>query len=150
MKECDLSPEILFAKGAPKVSKDKRIVFKDTKGGQSTYIALNSSCKKVCKISIDGYLINHERKKCDFGLWVENNNKLFLIELKGRRVEDAIEQLYATHRFFCANYRDENFNYSFRIVASRINAPNLKTKINQERKRGKDIKIFSQKGEENI
>ena len=129
MEVTEIRPEKLFLKGNPKISRKKRIVFKDRKGGESRYEANNPYEKKVCEITIDGMMFKGESKKCDYGLWVEELNRMILIELKGCNIEYAFKQIETTYNLFKAKYAKEDFNYSFRIVSSRIGAPNLQEKI---------------------
>ena len=143
MKGSDINPLALFAEGKPRVSKNRRIVFQDPKGCKSKYVALNPNRKKVCEIVIDGGLLK-DNKKCDYGLWVEYNNRMILVELKGRHVEDAFEQLMQTYTIFQKRFSKESFSYSLRIVASENRAPRLNEMIKRERRKGMDIIVGTQ------
>lgn len=144
MKGSDINPLALFAEGKPIVSKKRRIVFQDSKGCKSKYIALNPNERKVCEILIDGGLLKDNKKRCDFGLWVEYNNRMILVELKGRHVEDAFEQLMQTYTIFQKRFSKESFSYSLRIVASENKAPRLNERIKRERRKGMDIIVGTQ------
>ena len=85
-----------------------------------------------------------DNKKCDYGLWVEYNNRMILVELKGRHVEDAFEQLMQTYTIFQKRFSKESFSYSLRIVASENKAPRLNEMIKRERRKGMDIIVGTQ------
>ena len=140
MKGSDINPMELFAEGNPKVSQKRKIVFQDPKGCKSKYVALNPNKREVCEILIDGGLLK-DNKKCDYGLWVAHNNRMILVELKGRHVEDAFEQLMQTYAVFQKRFSKESFSYSLRIVASGNKVPRLNELIKKERKKGMDIMV---------
>lgn len=144
MKGSDINPIKLFAEGKPKVSTKRKIVFQDPKGCKSRYVAINPNERKVCEILIDGGLLKDNKKRCDYGLWVEYNNRMILVELKGRHVEDAFEQLMQTYAIFQKRFSKESFSYSLRIVASENKAPRLHERIKQEKKKGMDIIVGTQ------
>lgn len=128
--------------------KKKVIVFSDNK---STYKATNKEQKEVCEITIDGALIT-DGARCDYGLWVEDN-RLFLIELKGHDIEHACFQLLETYKYFMTHYKMERFSYKFRVIAARVRAtaPNLQTnKHKLERMAGCKVKIKTKLLEEHI
>ncbi len=144
-----MNPDELFKDGEPHTSRDKKIVCKDTRG-RSQYIAINQRLKKTCRIHIDDHLIKTAVQRCDYGLWVEEGNRMILIELKGSDVDKAYEQLKTTHTFFCKNFQEHTFTYSFRIVPTRVTTPNLQTMVKMERKKGIDLKVHELKFEEKI
>jgi len=59
--------------------------------------------------------------RCDYALIVDNSI-LYLIELKGRNLKHACEQLLATFSCFKTNYPMEKYNC--RAVVSKVVAPN--------------------------
>ena len=69
---------------------------------------------------------------------------MILIELKGRHVEDAFEQIMQTYAVFRKKFSKESFSYSLRIVASENKAPRLNERIKQEKKKGMDIIVGTQ------
>ena len=141
METTEIRPEKLFSRGNPNISRKKKIVFKDKKGGESRYEASNPDTKRVCEITIDGMMFKEENKKCDYGLWVEESNRMILIELKGCNIEYAFKQIETTYNLFKIKYEKEKFHYSFRIVASRFGAPNLQERLKQYKKKGRDIQV---------
>lgn len=80
-----------------------KIVFKENK---SKYSAINKSKKYVYKLKIDkGMLKDHKGLKCDCGLYIEKEQVLILIELKGVDVEKAFNQVLKTYEWLY-NYSD--------------------------------------------
>ncbi len=144
-----MNPDELFKDGVPYTSCDKKIVCSDRKS-RSKYVALNGSCKKTCRIHIDGDLMKGKTKRCDFGLWVEEGNRMILIELKGSDVDTAYRQLQSSLGFFHSKFRREGFVYSLRIVPTRVTTPNLQTMVKMERKKGVDLLVHSVCLEERI
>ena len=139
-----IDPSQLFIGGSPEVSRNKKISCKDEKS-ISKYVAENPDEKLNCKIRIDNGLIKDNKdksvKRCDYGLWVEDGNRMILIELKGSDVNKAVEQLFSTHDYFKSHFGSEKFSYSFRIVPTRVSVPNLKEREKQFKKliKGCDI-----------
>ena len=74
------------------------IVISDKKSTQWTFRNPTKRC--VCLIQIDGCVIeNQEVKKCDYLFLVcgqKNEKSAFLVELKGKKLEHALEQLLST------------------------------------------------------
>ena len=55
----------------------------------------------VCKVKNDGCLsIDNNEKKCDFIFYCEESKHLFLVELKGEDVVEAVQQIRASYRKF--------------------------------------------------
>ena len=88
--------------------------------------------------------------RCDFGLWVEEGNRMILIELKGSDVDTAYRQLQSTLGFFHSKFRREGFLHSLRIVPTRVTTPNLQAMGKKERKKGVDLLVHSVCFEERI
>lgn len=133
-----MEPLVLFAQGQPEKTDAPVIVFEEKR---SKYVAINPDRKHACRIMIDGALIRTVAKKCDAGLWVEEGNRMILIELKRCDAERACDQLRETYTYFQNRYRKQGFRYAFRIVPTRVGVPNLQQRIKQFRRRGFDIKI---------
>ncbi len=64
---------------------------------------------------IDGIVIK-EGKRCDFLLMNEDTQTAYLIELKGRDLNKAVEQLEATE--YALRTQLEGYGLQFRIVCS--------------------------------
>lgn len=101
------------------LSNDSRSYFSFSENGM-TYKAANNNHIIGCCLQIDGKMYSTETKKCDFGLLLEDN-RFFLIELKGIDVGSACKQLLTTLDLLKKdeNYKDYNFNYFCRIVAKK-------------------------------
>jgi hypothetical protein len=106
-----------------KTCNDSLIVFKDKKGGRSKYIADNREKKIIEYYEIDGVLIT-EGYKCDNGLYINSDNTLFLIELKGSDLVHACEQISATIIFIKSKIKLPVLKA--RIVLSKVSSPDLK------------------------
>lgn len=112
------------------------------------YIANIQKCSKVYKLIIDpnstkkniGIIMNG--KKCDYGMFIEDNKTLYLIELKGSSVDVAFEQLNETYKWFLSNTQYKTINkFKFRIVASKVKiVPKLNKYRNMLIKNGIDKK----------
>lgn len=81
----------------------------------------NEAQKKINKVKVDGCLIT-EGKKCDY-LFEVNNEKpeivhVLYVELKGKNIEHAYEQLLSTMQF--CKIRHAKAKKECHIVASRI------------------------------
>lgn len=134
-----MDPDQLFKDGEPETTNNEIITCSEKR---SEYIARNPKRKLNCKIRIDNALIKgNDVSKCDYGLWVEEGNRMILIELKGSDVEKALRQLFSTHEVFQTWYEKEDFTYSFRVVPTRVTAPNLQEHVKQLRRQGYDLKI---------
>lgn len=88
------------------------------------YEAVNPQEKPVLKIHVDGDLIT-TGERCDFALDVTDENKLYLVELKGCDKAHAYEQLLATMKFL----NDNGLKRAFypRIIVSKDSAPKIKS-----------------------
>ncbi len=91
-----------------------KIVSKD-KGNQRKHIAHNIKPSIVSYYQIDGIVIT-EGKRCDFLLMNENTQTAYLIELKGRDLNKAVEQLEATE--YALRTQLKGYDLQFRIVCS--------------------------------
>lgn len=99
---------------------DRRSLFiiKDKK---AEYRVKNKNKKEACTIQIDEGLINsNDTKKCDYGLCIDDN-RFFLIELKGNDLSQACKQLLSTLNYMQSHY--SNYDYFCRIVLSSSNFP---------------------------
>ena len=95
-------------------------VFTDQKS-KSKYVAKNKNGKEACGVRIDGGLItSNDVKKCDYGLCIDDD-RFFLIELKGKDLSRACKQLLFTFNYMRSFY--PNYDYFCRIVGSSANLP---------------------------
>ncbi len=84
----------------------------------------NESGYRLMYYQIDG-CIRVDGKKCDKGLVIEEANTLFLVELKGKDLRTAAEQILATLEL-CANKLNNALVHG-RIVLSRVQRPDLRS-----------------------
>lgn len=79
--------------------------------------AMNQNYICCCSVQIDGVIFKDDVKKCDKGLITEDN-RFFLVELKGCDVEQACKQLLTTYETFSKKYK--NYEYFCRAVVSKM------------------------------
>jgi hypothetical protein len=112
-----------FEKNYPKCttcSQGKLVTVEENK---RKYIFRNTSSKRICKIQIDGCAIsNSSSKKCDYLIVVcePQGGDLYFIELKGKDLIRAVEQLTETIQHFKSEIAGKVFA---RVVVSRVLIP---------------------------
>jgi len=89
----------------------------------------------VKQVQVDACLINDYRIRCDYLFEIEKKFLVIYLELKGKHIDKAYEQLVATIGY-CLK-RHENFEKKCYVVASRVprmtpKIQNLKQKIRQK------------------
>ena len=103
-------------------SEGKSVVAEENK---SKYILQNLSRKKVCRVQIDNCVITSQsQRKCDYLMIVcedEASNQaesvdLYFIELKGRDLMSAVEQLTETIKYF----QTKKYKFSGKIFARAV------------------------------
>lgn len=104
-------------------NKEKKIVF--TEKGRY-YYGENPNAKEILGFKVDKGLINDDNDRCDFSLIVQND-VCFLIELKGREVSHAAEQILFTRDVFEKKYGINKF--VARIVCSKAKTAELNTNV---------------------
>lgn len=106
----------------------------------------------VC-LKIDGALIATEQQpKCDCGLLLDDN-RLYLVELKGKKYKDAVGQLLKTKDYFLAKYASYDIVFYARIVGRSF--PKSTTELQNAKRElmmhfDKNYRLFENKGEEKI
>ena len=60
---------------------------------------LNAQRSKIIKVQVDGCVIK-QRTACDYLFDVKKNNTIYYVELKGKNILKAVEQLIATMEHF--------------------------------------------------
>ncbi|TRW94636.1 hypothetical protein [Candidatus Methylobacter oryzae] len=84
----------------------------------------NPSAKVVRKIKVDGCLITDSNKRCDYMFEIIDDpasdkiSNVIYLELKGRHIQEAYEQLVATIDRFIAEHH--GIKKACHIVASRV------------------------------
>ena len=101
------------------------------------------------KIRIDACLIKSlEIEKCDFGFYRKSNEDIYFIELKGKQINKAFDQIVSTINYFESSLIKTPKNQRFGFIVS-TKVPSAGTDIKnliQKFKRdfGKDLKIKNQ------
>jgi len=102
-------------------SEGKRLVVEENK---RKYILQNPSKRKVCKVRIDGCVISSQTKrKCDYLMIVCELEDMYFIELKGKDLISAVEQLTETVKYFQAEFREIQGKVFARVVLSKVPMP---------------------------
>ena len=107
---------------------------------RSKFKILNDSLKSINKVKVDGCLITNG-KRCDylFEICSDNVEKVFYVELKGKDIKKALEQIKATINY-CDIYHEhrDKQKYAF-IVTTRT--PQIDSTIQRLKRnlRNKDI-----------
>ncbi|MBR3981270.1 MAG: hypothetical protein IKJ98_08930 [Bacteroidales bacterium] len=108
----------------------------------------------IC-LKIDGALITTQQNKCDGGLLLDDN-RLYLVEFKGKAYKDAVNQLIETVEFFKtnSNYSGYDFIFHARIVGKsfpRASTELQKAKVDLRNYFGeKKYQLYEQEGNETI
>ncbi|MFZ4555350.1 MAG: hypothetical protein ACOYN8_03080 [Pseudanabaena sp.] len=109
-------------------SEGKLVVAEENK---RKYILQNPSKKKICKVRIDGCVIpSQSQRKCDYLMIVcesksvnEQASDIYFIELKGRDLISAVEQLTQTIEYFKAKKYQFTGKVFARVVLSKVADP---------------------------
>ncbi|MEA5478801.1 hypothetical protein VB774_14330 [Pseudanabaena galeata UHCC 0370] len=109
-------------------SEGKLVVAEENK---RKYILQNPSKKKICKVRIDGCVIpSQSQRKCDYLMIVceskstnEQESDIYFIELKGRDLISAVEQLTQTIAYFQAEKYQFIGKVFARVVLSKVADP---------------------------
>lgn len=102
-------------------SEGKLIVVEENK---RKYIFQNLSKKKVCKVKIDGCVIDSQnQRKCDYLIIICELADIYFIELKGRDLISAVEQLTETIKYFQSIKYEITGKIFARIVLSKVPMP---------------------------
>ena len=135
------------------LSNDNRSVFTLRGEHRRSWSTENPSRKVGVCLKIDGGLIKSTKQnKCDGGLLLDDN-RLYLVEFKGKDYVHAVEQLKETKKYFENNYSKYNFDFYARIVGKSFpkSSTARQTAIRAlEKYFGKKYKIFENQGNETI
>lgn len=112
-----------FTNSSSAIENGKKFIFKNTKN------------KTICKVRIDDCLIKDKTiKKCDYLFQVEEDNRYYLVELKGQSIDVAVEQITSTYKILEPKIKSGPLNYTGVIVSSAVpKAANQKFKNLQDR-----------------
>ncbi|WP_159468292.1 hypothetical protein [Dyadobacter sp. 3J3] len=90
---------------------------KDKKGTSQFFIKNNNH--HLIKIRVDDCLIKgSDKKKCDYLILDCTENTAYFVELKGKKLEDAVLQIESTVNILYAKLRD--FNFCCRITQTKV------------------------------
>ena len=90
------------------------------------YTAKNNSGECVAKVKVDGGLLNNSTsKKADYIVLRCDCNKVYILEFKGRHIDEACQQILSTIDEL-STVLNKCTIYA-RIISSRIASPNLKS-----------------------
>ncbi len=80
----------------------------------------NNSVKEINVVTVDDCLIK-SGQKCDYLFEIECKNlkEIFYVELKGKDLNHALEQILATIKFCETNYSHHNYHRKAFVVLSR-------------------------------
>ncbi|OYQ62397.1 hypothetical protein B9G53_22515 [Pseudanabaena sp. SR411] len=104
----------------------------DKKNKKIKYILQNPSRRKVCKVQIDDCVITSQtQRKCDYLMIVCESKlsnqpesvDLYFIELKGRDLMSAVEQLTETIKYFQSEKYKFTGKVFARAVVTRVHIP---------------------------
>jgi hypothetical protein len=99
----------------------------------------NPSGKKFCKVQIDGcYIDSKQGKRCDYLIIDCERNGFYFVELKGKDLLTAVEQIDQTISYFEGEL---NGTVYARIVLTKVSVPNIENnpKILKLRRRLKQL-----------
>ena len=85
------------------------------------FVINNRSKKTICKIHIDNCLIKDNNvRKCDFFFAIRENQKFYLVELKGQSLDDAVEQIKSTFNILNSKIKQSAQDFVGVIVSSAV------------------------------
>ncbi|QNL48140.1 hypothetical protein H8S90_15155 [Olivibacter sp. SDN3] len=84
------------------------------------FILRNPSNKTVCRVRVDDCLITDKTiKKCDY-LFQVSGSKFYLVELKGKSIDDAVAQILSTYDNVNKKIKAPASDYSGIVVSSAV------------------------------
>lgn len=89
---------------------------------RSRYELHNNSAKEICKIKVDGCLINNGAR-CDYLFLICNDEIAFFVELKGKNLKHAIEQLNNSIDTILPSIG--SFKIHARVIVFSVTVPNV-------------------------
>ena len=87
---------------------------------RTSFIIKNPDLRIISKVKVDGCLITDDRKRCDYFFEIDKPiTKVIYLELKGKNILRAYDQLEATIGYFKGK-RHKAVKKSAYIIASRV------------------------------
>ena len=107
----------------------------------------------IC-LKIDGELITDQQNKCDCGLLLDDN-RLYLVEFKGKDYKTAVNQLIETMKYFKTNPNFSIYKFLFHARIVGASFPKASTELQKAKKLLREIfcgqyNFFENEGEERI
>ncbi|TWI15646.1 hypothetical protein [Sphingobacterium siyangense] len=85
------------------------------------FVINNRSKKSICKIHIDNCLFKDNNiRKCDFFFAIKEDQKFYLVELKGQSLDDAVEQIKSTFDILNSKIKKRTQDFIGVIVSSAV------------------------------
>ena len=102
------------------LSDDTRALVVSAENGRR-HVGKNSRAHRIIHYRVDGVILTNQ-KACDFIILNEKTKTAYLIELKGCRIDKAVEQLKATEETLRPYL--QGYTLKFRIVCSKSRTTN--------------------------
>lgn len=116
---------MLLEQGKSKCTPNQKIIVSKDKGEMREHRAINpKQMYSVRQYQLDGELIK-QQTCCDYLVLNDTLKKAYLIELKGKRINDAVIQLEAGENKCKEELKDYIFHY--RIVASKTKTLDMRS-----------------------
>jgi len=120
------------------ITKNKKIICKQKKS-KSIFIGINKNENEIIKIEDADKCLNIKGKACDFLMINIESDNAYFIELKGKEIRYAIEQLQNTISEVKKNYKTNFANKKSFVISTRCpiaskDLNNLKRKFRKETK----------------
>lgn len=107
-------------------SNDKRAVLVVKENGRIYRLNNPSQCE-IHHYRVDGCIETRSRK-CDHMIYVVENRCIRLVELKGKNLKDAAEQIWDTLDYISTNIPRDHTVHG-RVVLSRVQRPDIKATV---------------------
>lgn len=115
---------MFFSKEKSLCEQNQSIVVSRDHGSQKEHRAVNPGRQfDLRHYKLDGDIIQQQRC-CDFLLLNDTKKKAYLIELKGKNIDHAVEQLEAGERI-CRQFL-QGYTYLYRIVCGKVQTHKIK------------------------
>lgn len=103
---------------------DNRQIVALSEGGKR-YEARNPAKKRVLCYQVDGGMLGQPQKACDYLVGLPKSDIVYLIELKGNQLRDAVAQIASTIARLGNKLNGNVING--RVVLSRVQRPDIRT-----------------------
>lgn len=114
MKDC--CPECRERYGGSANCYDNRTAA--TENGRTFSIDFKNEREPICRIKVDACLVaSEEVKKCDYVFVRCSNNDHYYVELKGKNINRAYEQITTTITTHLQSHKDKNYGF---IICSKV------------------------------